>query len=459
MRAKRSPPTLRNEKTPVPAAARALGQVAAPSAARTAPDDSIGSTGTDDPTADVPSLPRLALLDAAIRQTRDAIVITTADLDPPGPTIVFVNPAFCAMTGYASDALLGRSPRILQGPETDRSVLDALRAALAAAAPWTGETVNYRSDGRSYRVHWQITPVHAAGAGPAFGPASAAPGTGPITHFVAVQHDVTERRALEARVRTTGTLEALGRLAGGVAHDFNNLLTVIAGGTEFALDLLGPDHPARAELADVQTATRRAAALTRQLLAFGRRQAFVPAPLDVNAAVAAVEPMLARIVGPGIAVVVELAASRALARVDAAQLDQVLVNLAANARDAMPGGGLLTIATAAAVAPEDASGGAKDAGSTAADARTSYVRLTVADTGHGMDAATQARLFEPFFTTKPAGRGTGLGLATVYGIVAQSGGHVRVESAPDRGTTVHVYLPSAVGDAAAAAAADSPAAA
>ena len=246
--------------------------------------------------------------------------------------------------------------------------------------------------------------------------------------------DVSERRGLEDQLRQAQKMDAVGRLAGGIAHDFNNVLTAILGNAEFVLDDLPADSPLRADVIEIKTAADRAAALTHQLLAFSRKQILAPRVLHLGDVVGGVAPMLRRLIGETI----ELKATmtdRGHVKADGGQMEQVLVNLAVNARDAMPNGGRLTIETADVVL--DDAYARQHAGGRAGP----HVMLAVSDTGHGMDAATRARVFEPFFTTKPMGAGTGLGLATVYGIVKQSGGQVWVYSEVGRGTTFKIYLP------------------
>ncbi len=269
-----------------------------------------------------------------------------------------------------------------------------------------------------------------------------------------LEAQVTERtRALEeaqGRLLEARKLEAIGRLAGGVAHDFNNLLTVILGYGELAARALPAGGGPAEAVAQIREAGERARGLTQQLLAFGRKQVLVPRALDLRAVVGGLEPLLRRVLGADVALVVDAAPDLAPARADATQVEQVLVNLAANARDAMSSGGRLEVSLSNATFPAAPDGDPAGAAPAPGDAGRPCVLLRVADTGQGMDAATAARVFEPFFTTKALGQGTGLGLATVYGIVKQSGGEVRVESAPGRGATFSVFLPRAEAEAAAA---------
>ena len=247
--------------------------------------------------------------------------------------------------------------------------------------------------------------------------------------------DITEQRRLEDQLRQSQKIEAVGQLAGGIAHDFNNLLTIIKGNVELALHQLPAAVPLRNDLEQVAHAASRAALLTRQLLAFSRKQVLSPAVLDLNEVVGEGERMLRRVIGEDITFVTDLAPVISRVTADRGQIEQVLVNLVVNARDAMPAGGVLTVSTADVdVSTSEAAKRGMLPGS--------YVTLRVRDTGVGMDDATRSRIFEPFFTTKPVGRGTGLGLATVHGVVHQSGGFVMVETAPLSGSAFTVFLPS-----------------
>ena len=270
---------------------------------------------------------------------------------------------------------------------------------------------------------------------------------GQAIRLVGTNQDVTERhraeealRRSEERLHLSQRLEAVGQLAGGIAHDFNNLLTAITSYTQLLLEDLAPNDAHRDDLLEIKKAAERATSLTRQLLAFSRRQVLDPRVVELNVVVTDLEKMLRRLIGAHIALVIDCSARSPLPRVraDVGQLEQVIINLAVNARDAMPDGGTLTIRTGEAALSE-----ADCLAHSDFDVRPGrYVVIAVSDTGIGMDAATQARMFEPFFTTKGVGKGTGLGLATVYGIVKQSGGYIAVTSEPGKGTTFRIYLPA-----------------
>jgi PAS domain S-box-containing protein len=266
---------------------------------------------------------------------------------------------------------------------------------------------------------------------------SAAPirdASGRVAGAVLVFRDITERRRLEEHLRQAQKMEAIGRLAGGIAHDFNNIMTVISGFSEVLLGTELPVEERREYLRDIRDAGKRAAALTQQIMAFGRKQTLLPCVLDLNTVLRDMGAMVKRLLGPSVELVIEPAAELGRVKADPTQLGQVLLNLAANARDAMPGGGRLVLATGNA---EPGAEPGRHAGAPAGR----YVMLSVADTGTGMTDDVLARVFEPFFTTKGHGQGTGLGLAAVYGIVKQSGGHVEVSTAVGKGTTFRVYLP------------------
>jgi two-component system cell cycle sensor histidine kinase/response regulator CckA len=278
-----------------------------------------------------------------------------------------------------------------------------------------------RKDGSLLSVTFTASPLRSA--------------EGETVGAVIAFHDSSERRRLEEQLLHAQKLEAVGRLAGGIAHDFNNLLSVISGYGELVLAEIGEPGTARSRVLEILRATERATALTRQLLAFGRKQVIEPRILDLNATAADVDRMIRRLIGEDVDIQLKLAPDLGKVLADSGQIEQVIINLAVNARDAMPRGGKLTIETSNATLDEDSVRGYVDVAS------GHYVRLSVSDTGVGMDRETREHLFEPFFTTKEPGRGTGLGLATVYGIVKQNGGHVWVYSEPGWGTTFKIYFP------------------
>jgi PAS domain S-box-containing protein len=258
---------------------------------------------------------------------------------------------------------------------------------------------------------------------------------GEPVRLVGVALDVTARRELESQLRHSQKMETVGRLAGGIAHDFNNLLTAITGHGDLLAQSLEPEDPLQVDVAAINAAAARAATLTRQLLAYGRQSLLRPEPVDLNAVISDIEPMLTRLIGEDIELRTELASDLGWVHADLGQLDQVILNLVVNARDAISGGGSIVLSTANT--DLDESTAAEHPG--ASDGR--FVAISVSDTGVGIDEATLGRIFEPYFTTKDRGRGTGLGLATVLGIVEQSGGHIDVSSTVGEGTTFHVYLP------------------
>jgi PAS domain S-box-containing protein len=354
----------------------------------------------------------------AIEQSAEAVVITN-----PSGEIEYVNPAFTRITGYSREEALGQNPRILKSERQDPAFYHQLWETILTGNPWSGELINQRKDKSLYTEQMSIAPVKGA--------------QGEITHFIATKQDVTERRTMEAQLQQAAKMEAVGRLAGGVAHDFNNLLTVINGYSEILLGRLADDEKASPFLQEIFSAGERAAALTRQLLAFSRRQVLAPQVLDLNAVVLNLEKMLRRLIGEDVKLRTNLDPNLERVKADPGQIEQVIMNLAVNARDAMPMGGNLTLETSNVVLDE---GYARNHPTVKPGP---HVMLAVSDTGVGMSPQTQARIFEPFFTTKEIGIGTGLGLATVYGIVKQSGGSIWVYSEVGKGTAFKVYLPMA----------------
>jgi PAS domain S-box-containing protein len=363
----------------------------------------------------------LRLLGSAVEQSKESIVITDAALDFPGPKIIFVNPAFTQMTGYTTAEVIGKTPRILQGPRTDKTVLSRLRNNLEHGEAFAGEAVNYRKDGTEYDQEWQIAPLRNAG--------------GTITHFVAIQHDITGRKKLENQLVQSQKMETVGKLAGGIAHEFNSILTAIIGQSELLLNDLPAGSPLLHNATEITKAAGRAAILTRQLLAYGRKQFLQPEILDLNQIITSMESVLQHLMGGDVRVQIIPTASLHTVKADAGQVEQVIMNLVINARDAMPNGGKLMLETANVSFNVDSVGRYPEL------KPGDYVMLAISDTGTGMSDAVKARAFEPFFSTKGAGQGTGLGLSTCYGIIKQSGGHISVYSEVGRGSTFKIYLP------------------
>ena len=407
---------------------------------------------------------------AAVRVTRMPMIITNPrKADNP---IVFANDAFCHLTGYAREEILGRNCRFLQGPDSDPVTVTRMRMALAALEPIELDIRNYRKNGEPFWNRLLMVPVHDA--------------NGSLSHFFASQFDVTMERErlaeleshnaaltalgdqlaartdeltdangklraeargreqVEEALRQAQKMEAVGQLTGGIAHDFNNLLGGIMGSLELlqrrlsAARVEGMERYTSAAI----TSAQRAAALTQRLLAFARRQPLDPKRIEANRLLAGMEDLLRRTLGPGVALEMVFAGGLWVTLCDPNQLESAVLNLAINARDAMPEGGSLTIETAN-VHLDDAY--ARDRGGEVRPGQ--YVAISVSDTGTGMTPEVVAKAFDPFFSTKPTGHGTGLGLSMLYGFVKQSEGNVRIYSELGQGTTFKVYLPRHRGEA------------
>lgn len=359
----------------------------------------------------------------AIEQAGESILIT----DPRG-TIEYVNPSFGVVTGYFPEEIIGKTPSVLNSGEQDEAFYQDLWETISSGMAWKGRMVNKRKDGTFYTEESTISPVKDA--------------SGNIVNYVAVKRDISaalraekDRVELQGQLQQAQKLESVGRLAGGVAHDFNNMLNIIIGYGENILNNLHREDPLRDYAKEIVAAGKRSAALTRQLLAFSRKQALQPLVLNLNEVIRNIDRMLRRLIGEDIDLKLSLSEDIDCVMADPGQVEQVILNLAVNARDAMPQGGNLTIETKKAELDELYAGHHTDV------KPGKYVMLAVTDTGCGMSKETVTRIFDPFYTTKEMGKGTGLGLSTVYGIVEQSGGKIWVYSEPGQGTTFKIYIP------------------
>ena len=354
------------------------------------------------------------LLRVAIEQLPDSVIITDRER-----RIVYVNRGFTAVSGYSADEAMGRDPRELKRATGDAAAEAAMDATVAAGTGWVGRLTNRKKSGELYFEQAVITPVRDA--------------RGEITNYVAIGRDVTAEMRRDEQLRRAQRMDAVGQLAGGVAHDFNNML----GAAMMQLELVELDvepTPSLQQAArDMRAALERAARLTRQLLVFSRRQTMQLAAHDLNSIVAEMLRILTPVLGERVEIAFERAPEPVPFEGDAGMIEQVVVNLCVNARDAMPSGGRLVISTASVAMGETS------------EHPGAWALLEVRDTGVGMPPEVQARMFEPFYTTKEVGQGTGLGLATTHGIVTQHGGWIAVDTAVGEGTTFRVYLPALAG--------------
>ncbi len=363
----------------------------------------------------------LRKLSHAVEQSADTIMIT----DLQG-IIEYVNPAFESLTGYQRDEVCGRTPRILKSGEQALQLYKEIWETILAGNVYRGIIVNRKKNGDLYYVEESICPVRDA--------------SGQITNFISNGRDLTERMRLEAQLLQSQKMDAIGNLAGGVAHDFNNILTIITSYAELALDAVPQSGPLQSKLHEILLAARRAAELTRQLLAFSRKQPQALRVTDLNPVVAHIANTLPRLIGEDIAFSFVAGEGMGRVRIDPLQIEQILMNLAANARDAMPEGGQLRIETCNVTLDDDYVQCKQ-----AVIPTGRYALITVSDDGTGILPEHLPHIFEPFYTTKPLGQGTGLGLATVYGIVKQNKGFVWAYSELAMGTVFKIYLPCAAG--------------
>jgi PAS domain S-box-containing protein len=363
------------------------------------------------------SLHELRRLSTAIEQSPEAVVIT----DRSG-AIQYANPAFSAVTGYSLAEALGQNPRILKSGQHDQSFYAEIWRTLLDGRVWSGQIVNKRKNGTLYTEEASFAPVRNA--------------SGEISNFVAVKRDVSEELAREENYRQKDKLQAVGQLAGGIAHDFNNLLQIIIGFSEMLVEELPEASPARADASEIQSAALRAAALTRQLLDFSRKKPVRRESSDLNSLMEDTAVLLKVLLGENVELRMDLTDELWPICVDKSQITQLVMNVAVNARDAMPNGGELRISTENCAIREDDIAGVSDA------RPGEFVCLTVSDTGCGMSPEVKAHIFEPFFTTKELGKGTGLGMSVVYGVVRQNEGWIAVESEAGLGTKLMFYLPA-----------------
>jgi two-component system, cell cycle sensor histidine kinase and response regulator CckA len=363
----------------------------------------------------------LRKLSRAVEQSADGVMVTNFH-----GIIEYVNPAFETLTGYGREEVCGKTPRILKSGEQGPEVYLEMWKTMLAGNVYRGILVNRKKNGELYYVEESICPVRDA--------------AGVITHFISNGRDLTERLRLEAQLLQSQKMDAIGNLAGGVAHDFNNLLTIITSYAELALDAV-PQHSAlEAKIQEILLAARRAAELTRQLLAFSRKQPQALRVADLNEVIARIAKTLPRLIGEDIEFAFWPGGELGRVRVDPLQIEQILMNLAANARDAMPQGGHLRIETSDMRLSDDYIDR-----KAAAIPPGRYALITVSDDGTGIPPEHLPHIFEPFYTTKPSGQGTGLGLATVYGIVKQNKGFIWAYSEPTMGTVFKIYLPCVTG--------------
>ncbi|ABB32147.1 multi-sensor hybrid histidine kinase [Geobacter metallireducens RCH3] len=365
----------------------------------------------------------LRKLSHAVEQSPVSIIIT----DQNG-TIEYVNPKFTQVTGYGVDEAVGQTPRILKSGKMPDSEYRRLWETITSGREWHGDIINKKKNGDLFWERASISAIKDA--------------EGVITHFVGVKEDISEQRRTELahkqamnQLRQAQKMEAIGQLAGGIAHDFNNLLTVINGYSTMLLHEMPVDDPFRSEVNEILKAGERAADLTHQLLAFSRRQMLEPKVININHLVRNMEKMLKRLIRENIVMHASLYEQLGVVKVDPGQVEQIIMNLLVNARDALGNGGIITIETADVYLDKtfvNENPGAVEG---------NYVMLAVHDNGEGMTEETRRKIFEPFFTTKGQGKGTGLGLATVYGIVKQSGGYIQVASELGQWTSFRVYFP------------------
>ncbi len=359
---------------------------------------------------------QMHLQTTALESAANAIVILDREAK-----IIWVNPAFTTITGYSAKEAIGQNPRVLKSGKHEEAFYKNLWGTVLAGAVWNGEIINKRKDGVLYTEEMTITPVKNK--------------EGEVTHFIAIKQDITARKQFEEHQQRAQRMESIGLLAGGVAHDFNNILTVIGGYVDFLLENSEAMKNHGMEIQEIKEAVKRAQALVKQLLVFGRREVSSPKVFSPDVLIKDLEPMLHRLIKPPVEMVISGDQPLGTVKADPSQIEQVVMNLVVNARDAMPQGGKIVVESRNVVLEEEY---AEHYTNIPAGA---YVVISVSDNGTGMSDEVRKHIFEPFFTTKPKGKGTGLGLATCYGIVRQNHGVINVYSEEGKGTVVKVFLP------------------
>lgn len=357
----------------------------------------------------------LRLQSVALASSSISFVVTDRD-----GRIIYANEAFAEMTGYTVAESIGQTLHFLKSGHQDDGFYKQMWTTILAGRVWRGELLNKHKDGTFYYEEMTITPVRDE--------------QGQVAKFVAIKQDVTDKKQFQQQLIQTQKMESIGRLAGGIAHDFNNILQVILGFSNILLDTMKDDNPYRTDVNEIHVAATRAAALTQQLLAFSRKQITAVAPINLNNVVHKMENMLRQMIGENINLGTVLEPNLKMVNADAAQIEAIIMNLAANGRDAMPAGGRLTISTDNIIIAK------QDAIMMPEATPGDFVCLAVSDNGIGMDQETIRHLFEPFYTTKGAGKGTGLGLATAYAIARQHNGWINVYSQRGYGSTFKLYL-------------------
>ncbi|MDA3797656.1 MAG: PAS domain S-box protein [Kiritimatiellae bacterium] len=357
------------------------------------------------------------MLMTAIEQLAESIIITK-----PDGIIQYTNPAFEKITGYSSSEVLGKTTSMLESGQHDKTFYHKIYNEIDSGKTWKGRFINRKKDGALFTSESAITPIKNK--------------QGEIVNLVAIEQDISESINKEEQLRQSQKMEAIGQLAGGIAHDFNNLLMAILGYVDLCYDDIGPENPAHEYLQEITTAAERSVAITRQLLAFARKQNIVPEIINPNNAITGILKLLSRMIGENIELKWIPCEDPWSIKLDTGQLDQILTNLFVNARDAIESAGTITVETYNMYVDFDLYN--KDyEGVTSGE----YVALAISDNGCGIDKKTLDNIFEPFFTTKDVGEGTGLGLATTYGIVKQNNGFINVYSEPKTGTTFRIYFP------------------